>query len=159
MSRSFVLTVAITFVGAGAAGMAQSHPQKHDQTRPHHRPDHPPMDPAQHAALHAALHGTWTGTSVAPEGTSAKLHLAVAKDKAGNVGFTISADKSLRLGPARTVAVEGTVVRWTQDVAGAPCQANAILNPATKTIPETMKGRLSCANGEEIAFTLEKTKG
>ena len=159
MTRSFALTIAITFAGAGAAVMAQSHPQKHDQTRPHHGSDHSPMDPAQHAAIHAALHGTWIGTSVAREGSSAKLHLAVANDKAGNLGFTISADKNLRLGQARTVAVEGTVVRWTQDVAGAPCQANAILNPATKTIPETMKGRLSCANGEEIDFTLEKTKG
>ena len=116
------------------------------------------MDPAQHAALHAALDGSWTGTSVAPEGTSAELHLAVAKDKLGNVSLLMSGDNSLKLGPARTVAIEGSVIRWTQDVAGAACQAKATFNAASKAVPDTMKGSVSCANGEEIPFTLHKTK-
>jgi hypothetical protein len=156
MIRSLVLTVSFC-LSIAAPELAQTHPPDHAQGRPHDGSGHSSLDPSQHAAMHALWLGSWTGTSSSPGEISRKLDLAVATDKLGNVTLKMKADQPIRVGAASHVALDGSTLRWTQDVSGTPCQATAAVSAATPLVPETMKGTMACEHGE-IAFELKKTK-
>jgi hypothetical protein len=157
MSRTVALTVAL-FLGTAGIALAQTHPQTHPQGRPHDPATHPAMDPAQHAAMHAAVLGTWTGTSNSTGSGASKLDIVIAHDKLGNLTLKMQGDQSMRVGEATAVSIEAKGLQWTQMVAGAPCQATAVLSPASNQVPETINGTLACGQ-RDIAFTLHKAKG
>jgi hypothetical protein len=158
MIRSLALTVSFSLAVAGLA-LAQTHQPSHSQGRPpHDSSDHAAVDPGQHAAMHALVHGYWTGASISRAGVSQKLDLIVANDKLGNLTLQMTTDERVRVGSAKHVNIEGSTLTWTQDYSGAPCNATAVVSPATKLVPETMKGTMACQQGE-ITFALQKTKG
>jgi len=154
MTRSLVL--AASFLLVGAVGVSAQHPQSHPQGRPHGTAGHEPMDPALHAALHALMHGSWHGTATTPSGTSSKVDLKVGADKTGAFTFAMTGDKSIKLGPSTDFAVDGSVVTWTQDVSGKPCQVAAKVTPATGKDPDALTGKVSCTDGERT-LNLRKT--
>jgi hypothetical protein len=107
--------------------------------------------------MHALLVGNWTGTSIFPGAAARTLNLAVRHDKNGNMSLTMSTDRTVQLGAASEIALDGRTIQWTQAVSGAPCRATAVVNAATASSPETLKGTMACERGE-ITFTLKKTK-
>ena len=156
MIRCFALATSLLLVGAAVAP-AQTHPQSHPQGRAHDPIGHVPLDPAQHAALHALLQGDWHGTLTAPRGPSRPVELTVSTDKLGNGIFRLTGDRAVHVGPASQVSIEGRRVRWVQDIAGMPCKAVGDVIAATSRDPETLKGTMSCTQGE-MTFALSKTK-
>ena len=146
------LIVSFFLVGSVSA-LAQSHPQH--PGRPH-GPDHVRPTSLTHEQVHGLL-GNWHGTSSSAGHDAQKLHLAVSADKEGKVTFKMNASPVIGIGAARDLAMEGNTIQWTQDVSGTPCKARAVLTPATATLTETMKGAMTCQQGE-IAFELQKTK-
>ena len=152
MKRIAALIVSFVLV-SNVPALAQSHPQH--PGRPH-GPDHVRPTSLTHEQVHGLL-GNWHGTSRSAGHDAQKLHLAVSADKDGNVTFKMNAAAAIRIGAARDLAIEGDTLQWTQDVSGMPCKARAILSPATATLGETMKGAMTCQQGE-IAFELQKTK-
>lgn len=157
MIRGLALTVSFSLAGAGLA-LAQTHPPSHSQGRPHDSSDHAAIDPSQHAAMHALMHGNWTGASISRAGVSRKLDLMVARDRLGNLTLQMTTEQPVRVGSATHVNIEGSTLTWTQDYSGAPCNATAVVSAATELAPETMKGTMTCQQGE-ITFALQKTKG
>jgi hypothetical protein len=156
MTHSLALTVSVLLAGALPA-LAQSHPPTHARDRQHDQSSHDPLDPAQHAAMHTLLVGNWTGISIFPGAVSKKLNLAVRHDKTGNVTLTMTADRTVHVGAASEVALDGSTLQWTQAVGGTPCHVTAVVNAPTQSSAETLKGTMACEQGE-IAFTLQKTK-
>jgi len=160
MIRSHALLLSVVMassVSALAQTQTQSHP-KHPQGTPHDRSAHPPMDPALHAALHARLHGTWTGEIRSLDGAPAKLQLAFAADKQGQLTLTSSGDQPLTAGPAAEVILDPQGIRWTHSFAGASCKATAVLEAPAHHGPDAMKGTMACGRGD-MPFVLQKTKG
>ena len=146
MIRRFALTVPLLLAGAVAAS-AQSHPE-------HFPGMHPQFDSAPHALLHALMHGNWQGSFSSPHGAGA-LDLAILHDSImKTMQFTLSAEH-LEIGAATGFALKGDTLQWTQDLAGAPCKASAVVSAATPTAPDTMQGTMSCERGD-VSFTLRK---
>ena len=156
MIRSLALTVSLVFVGAGLA-LAQTHTPSHAQERPHDQSGHTPVDASQHAAMHPLLLGHWTGTSHSLEGASSRFDVTVANDKQGNVTLKMDTDEPVRAGAASHVTFQGSTVHWTQDISGTPCQVSADVSVATALVPDTMKGSMTCGDGD-ITFALQKAK-
>jgi len=114
------------------------------------------MDPAEHAAMHALLHGDWHGTLSGQGPAPTTLTLKVGADHAGKLTFQITGERSVGLGSASRLALEGDTLRWTQEVSGASCPSVAKVTRATQHDPETLKGTMTCARGE-MAFALRRT--
>jgi len=149
--RNLVLAFSLVLTGAIAVS-AQNHPQSHSDGRSHDGSAHVPMDPA----LHGIIHGDWQGTMTAPEGVSTTVALRVASDQ-GKLTLRVASGQASRLGASSEVVLDGTTVRWMQDVSGKPCRTAATVTAATTMEPETLKGTMSCADGE-TTFALRKTK-
>jgi hypothetical protein len=145
MRTEVVVTAALVLVGAIAA--SAQHPQSHPQGRHHGTAGHEQMDPAVHAALHALMQGDWQGTVRSSAGAT-KVGLKVAVDKAGKLDFLMTGDEAARLGAAGAFAIDGPSIRWTQEVAGKPCQVTAKVAAATTNGPQTLAGKVACADGE-----------
>ena len=149
MSRRFAFTVALALWSAAPA-MAQSHPTAHSGPR-QHGSGHVRPDSATHAAMHALLHGTWTGTLTAAHGSKA-LNLTFADD---SMPLVFHADQSAQFGRSADFRVKGQELQWTQEVAGAPCKASAVVTAATPQSPESFKGKMECADGAR-SFVLHR---
>ena len=156
MLRGLALTASFLFAGAVPA-FAQTH-HSGGATHPRHAPGHERPDSAHHAAMHALLTGRWSGTVTSAQGITSNLTLAVAHDSLQ--GMTLTTDTGERIPAAKisNVAMEGTRLQWTQDLSGATCKATAILSPATQLERETVKGKMTCADGDRT-FVLRKTTG
>ena len=156
MIRGLALTASFLLAGALPA-LAQTH-HSGGATHPHHGPGHERPDPAHHAAMHALLTGRWSGTVTSAQGITSNLTLAVAHDSLQ--GMTLTTDTGERIPAAKVsnVAIEGTRLQWTQDLSGTSCRATAILSPATQLDPETVKGKMTCADGDRT-FVLRKRTG
>jgi len=115
------------------------------------------MDPTLHAALHALMHGDWHGTVRTQTGAAGTLDLKVTTDKDGKLTFQLIGDPASHLGSSSQFAVEGQAVRWTQEVAGKPCQVATKVAAATAQDPQTLTGTMSCADGERT-LALRQTK-
>ena len=152
MTRCFALAT-LLLVGLAASAAAQTHPPSHPQGRSHDASGHEAIDPV----LHALLHGDWHGTLNVSEGLTSPLDLNVSTNKLGKEVLRIAAEPSAHVGPASEFAIEGHSVSWVQDVSGMPCRAAAHLVPATKSDPDTLKGTMSCTQGD-MTFALQKTK-
>src|SRR5262249_38076838 len=113
---------------------------------------HVPMDPA----LHALLHGDWQGTMTTPGGVSNTVALRVASDQR-KLTFRMASGQTSRLGASSDLVLDGPSLRWMQYVSGKPCRSAATVAGATAMEPETLKGTMSCADGE-TTFALRKTK-
>lgn len=165
MIRGVALTASFLLAGAVSA-LAQTHPYPHPPhpyphpwTHSHDRSGHVPLDSAQHAAMHPLLLGSWKGAFSSPQGVSSGLHLSVAHDSLRKVTLRMSTDRSIRAGAASNLATNGDKLHWTQDLSGTSCKATAVLTAATPLVPEMMKGRMACEDGEEITFILQKRTG
>ena len=157
MIRHITLTAALMLVTAAPA-LAQTHSGSHDRSRVHGpghlRPDSA-THAAMHAAMHAALHGNWTG-ALSSRGVSKGMLLSVAQDSLKQVKLTVSTDEPKRSGAATDLVIGSDgQLRWTQELSGARCKANAILSAATAASPEALSGKMSC-DGSESTFVLHK---
>lgn len=158
MIRRAVLIAAI--VGAGLAPVlaqtqARPHPQ-HPAGQPHDRSSHPPMDPALHAALHARLVGNWSGTFTGTDATPAKLQVAIASDKQGQMTLKLATDRVLKAGAASEVALDSHGLHWTQALTGTSCKATATVETAAAHHgTDTLKGKMTCGQ-QELTFALQK---
>ena len=152
MIRRFALVTSL-LLGLAASVAAQMHPSSHSQGRSHDASGHESIDPV----LHALLHGDWHGTLSVSEGLTSALDLNVSTNELGKEVFRVTAEPAAHVGPASELAIEGHSVRWVQDVSGTPCKAAAHLVPATTSDSDTLKGTMSCAQGD-MTFALRKTK-
>lgn len=108
--------------------------------------------------MHALLTGRWTGTVTSPEGITSDLTLAVAHDSLQGMTLTTDTGERIPVAKISNLAIEGTRLQWTQDLSGASCKATAVLSPATQLDRETVKGKMTCADGDRT-FILRKTTG
>ena len=157
MTRALALTAALLLVSAASAS-AQTHHSGGARTHPPHAPGHERPDPAHHAAMHALLTGRWSGTVTSAQGITSDLTLAVAHDSVQGMTLTTDAGERIPAAKISNVAMEGTRLEWTQDLSGAKCKASAVVSPATQLEPETVKGKMTCADGDRT-FVLRKTTG
>jgi hypothetical protein len=151
MTRRFGLTAMLGLAGSMIL-LAQDHQGTHPQGHPHGPLD--PIDPQLHAAMHSLL-GTWSGTLNSAHGPE-MMRLVATNDSDGRLNLTLTSD-SAHFGPASDVTLNSKAVRWTQALADGSCRASASLAAAKKPSPETLKGRLTCAN-TSVPFALEKAK-
>ena len=156
MTRALALTAALLLASAASAG-AQTH-HSGARTHPPHAPGHERPDSAHHAAMHALLTGRWSGTVTSAQGITSNLTLAVSHDSLQ--GMTLTTDSGERIPASRitNLGIEGTKLQWTQDLSGASCKATAVLSPATQLDRETVKGKMTCPDGDRT-FVLRKTAG
>jgi hypothetical protein len=84
--------------------------------------------------------------------------MSVAHDSLRNVALRMSIDQPSRGGAASDVVMNGDKLQWTQDLSGVSCKATAVLTAATALVPEMLKGKMTCEDGE-ITFTLHKKAG
>ena len=154
--RGLALTASFLLAGAVPA-FAQTH-HSGPPTHPRHAPGHERPDPAHHAAMHALLTGRWSGTVTSAQGITSNLALAVAHDSIQGMTLTTDAGERIPAAKISNVAMEGTRLEWTQDLSGAKCKASAVVSPATQLERETVKGKMTCADGERT-FVLRKTTG
>ena len=157
MMRGLALVASFLLAGAIPA-LAQTHSYPHDPSHPHDPSGHPPVDPALHAAIHALLFGSWQGTLNSSQGAASGLAMSIAHDSLRKVTLTMSADQPVQVGAASNLVINGDELTWTQDLAGASCQATAVLTAATESVPKMMKGKMACDHGE-FSFNLRKTSG
>ena len=156
MIRGLALTASLLFVGAVPA-FGQTH---HSGTRTHppHGPGHVRPDSAHHAAMHALLTGRWSGTVTSAQGVTRDLTLSVAHDSLEGMTLTTDTGERIPAPKVSNVAIEGTRLQWTQDLSGASCKATAVITAATQLERETVKGKMTCADGDRT-FILRKTTG
>lgn len=159
------LALAALFLVAGSAptmAQARTHGAGHvrpDSGKHHpHGPGHIRPDSAQHAAMHARLFGSWTGTLSSHQGAPTRLSMSIGRDSMRSVSLNMNAEQPMRLGAAKDFAVNGDKLTWTQDLAGAPCRATAVVTAAKGSAPEELKGTMACER-DEITFSLRKNAG
>lgn len=157
MIRRLALSASL-FLGGAVPALAQAHPGSHAGPHPPHGPGHIRPDPAHHAAMHALLLGSWTGVFSSAPGVSSGLDLSVAQDSVQNMTLRMSTDQPVRAGVASDLMMDGDTLHWTQELSGTVCKATAVLSAATPLVPETMKGKMACEDGE-LSFTLRKKTG
>lgn len=156
MTRTLALTAALLLAGATPAVAQTHHSGAH--AHPPHGPGHERPDHADHAAMHALLTGRWSGTVTSAQGVASNLALAVAHDSVQGVMLTTDTGKRIPASKISNLRIEGTRLQWTQDVSGESCKATAVLSPATRLERETVKGKMTCADGDRT-FVLRKTTG
>lgn len=156
MTRALALTAALLLASATSA-VAQTH-HSGAPTHPRHAPGHERPDSAHHAAMHALLTGRWTGTVTSAQGITSDLTLAVAHDSLQGMTLTTGTGERIPVARISNLAIEGTRLQWTHDLSGASCTATAVLSPATQRDRETVKGKMTCADGDRT-FILRKTTG
>ena len=149
MIRRLTLTACL-IVARALPALAQTHSGSHDQAYPH-GPGHMPMD----SAMHSLLHGSWTGTITSYQGISTGVVMSVTHDSMRRIALSMRADRAIRVGAATDVVLNGDKLQWTQDLAGAPCKATAILSSPTRVAQETISGRLACSD-RPMTFALRK---
>jgi hypothetical protein len=103
------------------------------------------------------MHGDWHGTVRTSAGASGVVDLSVAVDDTGKLTFKMTGDRSVPMGASTQFTIDGPSVRWRQDVSGKPCQVDAKVAAATSKDPETLTGKMSCADGERT-LTLRKNE-
>jgi len=147
------LGLTLCFIVAGAVpALAQTHSGSHAR-RDSHGPGHVRPD----SDTHAAMHGNWTGTLSSLQGVSSGLDMSIAHDSLRKVTLTLRTDRAMQPGPVRDIVLNGDKLQWTQDLSGASCKATAVLTAATKTVPETIKGKMACPDREMTFSLLRKT--
>lgn len=152
-----VALVASLLATAAMPVLAQAHSGSHDHSR-NHGPGHVRPDSATHAAMHALWHGDWTGTLRSHQGVTTGLSMSLAHDSSQTVSLTMRTDQPMRLGAARDIALKGDRLTWTQDLAGAPCKATAVVTAAGPRTPDEITGRMTCQR-DQITFSARKTAG
>lgn len=156
MIRSLSFVASLLLVCAVPA-RAQTHSHTGSSTQ-HHAAGHVRPDSAHHAAMHALTSGTWSGTVTSPEGTSNAFELTVAHDGTRGMSLRTGAGQIVPPATISNLAIHGTRLQWTQHLSGASCKATALISPATPLDRETIKGKMTCADGE-MTFVLLKTAG
>lgn len=154
MIRGLALTASFLLAGALPA-LAQTH-HSGAPTHPRHAPGHERPDSSHHSAMHALLTGRWAGTVTSAQGITSDLTLAVAHDSLQGMTITTATGERIPGAKVTHFAIEGTRLQWTQDLSGGACKATAVLSPATQLDRETVKGKMTCADGDRT-FVLRKT--
>jgi hypothetical protein len=162
MIRGFAMAALLVVAGSvPALAQTSRHGPGHvrpDSSKHHpHGPGHARPDSATHAAIHAMLHGSWAGTLTSPHGVSSAMSLSVSRDSVRGIALTLSTVEPKRAGAARDMVMVGDTLRWTQDLAGVPCKASALLTSAKAAAPRALNGKLACDNVEST-FTLKKAE-
>ena len=142
------LPLIAAFLVAGHASASAQHPE--------HSPGmHGQIDSAQHAMLHKLMHGTWSGTFSSPHGIG-DLDLAVLHDSLmKTMSFQFSGSHFAHVGAAKDFSLRGDTLLWTQQLPDGPCNARAVVTPATNRAPDTMQGTMDC-DGHTVSFQLQK---
>lgn len=156
------ITVAALFLAVAVSpALAQTSRHGPGHVRPDsgkhhpHGPDHVRPDSATHAAMHARLHGSWAGTLRSHAGAEKPFAMAVTRDSVRQVAVSFTAEQAPRFGAAEDFALSGDKLTWTQDLAGAPCKAIAVVSAATSKAPAELKGTMTC-DRDELTFSVRK---
>ena len=158
MLRRLAVLVSLAVASTIPATAQTQSPPPHSPGGSHDPAAHMPVDSEVHAAMHAQLLGRWSGTLTSTGGSPSTLHLAIANDKQGKLTVKMSADRSMKAGPASDVAIDALGLHWRQALSDTSCKATAVLDAATHHAPETVRGTMACEHGE-LAFALHRTKG
>lgn len=156
MTRALALTAALLLAGATSA-RAQTH-HSGAPTHPRHAPGHERPDPAHHAAMHALLTGRWSGTVTSAQGITSSFTVAVAHDSLQGMTLTTATGERIPVAKITNITMDGTRLQWTQDLSGTSCKATATVSPATQLERETVRGTMTCDDGDRT-FVLRKTTG